>query len=117
MPNGSDAQVKDLSTRTTACHFGWCDGKFCQIGPAGGERFHFSNFAAEAGGDDIVGVDLVLNEFADGTNSGPLVDITWSRLWAEGVTEQSALLTPQAALRHAAAVIRAAHAAIASGER
>jgi hypothetical protein len=111
MADGSDGL--NVKLRVPApCRFKWCDGRYCADRNSD-EQFHLARVSSE-GSDDAVGVELVCNDFADGTTSGPLVDITFTDLAESGVSRHSAGLSPMAALRHAEAVIKAALAALAA---
>jgi hypothetical protein len=118
MANGSDARLMTRPRRLATCRFAWCAGRYCRTS-AVGERFHFTNLATEESTDETthVGVDLVCNDFVDATSTGPLVELTWAHMDADGVTERSAELTPQAALRYAAAITHAAQAAMATRDQ
>jgi hypothetical protein len=95
-----------------SCHHPWCDARFCTI-PGQNEQFHRGILSSEGDGD-VVGVEIVANDHADGTATGPLIDITFAVMSDAGVASHSAGLSPEAALRHAAAVIQAASLALAS---
>ncbi|MFI5938097.1 hypothetical protein [Actinoplanes sp. NPDC051494] len=107
----TDLAVSTPSTR--ACPHSWCAGIFCAISD-NGERFHRGILSAESNSAETIGVDLVCNDYADGATSGPLIDVTFAVLSANGVAQHSVGLTPEAALRHAATLIRAASLALAS---
>lgn len=110
MSHGSRTQQAVSSPAT--CHHQWCDGQFCTH-PGQDERFHRGILSSE-GGSDIVGVEIVANDHSDGTSTGPLIDITFAVMTDAGVASHSAGLTPEAALRHAAAVVQAVSLALAS---
>ncbi|GAA0529093.1 hypothetical protein GCM10010172_07160 [Paractinoplanes ferrugineus] len=110
MADGSDTRGVKLQP-TAVCRFGWCTGRFCLDRPEG-ELFHQAHITS-SGDDDIVGVEIVRNDSADGGTTGTLVDITFADLDDGGVTRHSVSLSPTAALRHAEAVIKAALAALA----
>lgn len=110
MSHGSDAAT-NASTRSTCVHR-WCDGQFCASADRG-ERFHRGIFSSEGGPTESVGVDLVSNDYADGSSTGTLIDITFTEMSETGIAQHSVGLTPAAALRHAAAVAHAASLALA----
>jgi hypothetical protein len=110
MSHGIDVAVSLPPVRT--CAHSWCAGLFCSASD-NGERFHRGILSAEGDSTEIIGVDLVCNDYADGTSTGPLIDITFADATEHGITRHSVGLTPDAALRHAAAVVRAALLALA----
>ncbi len=111
MSHGNDVAV--IAPPSTPCTHSWCDGRSCAIADLG-ERFHRGILSAEGSSTESVGVELVSNDFADGTTTGPLIDITFTNMADAGVAQYSASLTPEAALRHIAAVTRAVGLALAS---
>ena len=110
MPHGS--RTPQAVSVPATCHHSWCDGQFC-TSPDQGERFHRGIRSAE-GSTDLVGVEIVANDHADGTSTGPQIDITFAVMSDDGVLSHSAGLSPDAALRHAAAVIQAVSLAFVS---
>lgn len=113
MLHGNDtAPTVRAATRAPSCRHPWCPGLYCADSSTN-EAFHYALFGAE-GDTETVGVELICNDHADGTSTGPLVDITWSGQSVEGLVEFSASLTPEQALRHAAEVAKAAGLALAS---
>jgi hypothetical protein len=109
MPHGS--RNPQAVTLPAACHHSWCDRQFC-TSPDQGERFHRGILSSE-GGTEIVGVEVVANDHGDGTSTSPQVDITFARMSDGGVLSHSVGLSPEAALRHAAAVVQAVSLALA----
>lgn len=106
----TDSTVPTSASDARTCRFDWCSGLFCSD-PADSESFHLARISSE-GSDEVVGVELVCNDFADGTSSGPLVDITFTSVAGTAVAQHSASLSPVDAFRHGEAVIRAALAAL-----
>ncbi len=111
MSHGNDVAV--IAPPSTPCIHSWCAGLYCATAD-NGERFHQAILSSEGGPSESIGVDLVRNDYADGTSTGPLVDITFTGMSELGIAQHSVGLTPEAALRHAAAVARAASLALAN---
>lgn len=110
MSHGS--RTRQAMSSPATCHHPWCDNQFCTR-PDLDERFHRGVLSSE-GDTDIVGVEIVANDHADGTMTGPQIDITFAVVSDDGVLSHSAGLSPEAALRHAAAVVQAVGLALAS---
>lgn len=109
MSHGTDVAV--IFPPSTACVHPWCDGIFCATAD-NGERFHRGILSSEGSPTESIGVELVGNDFTDGTSTGPLIDVSFTNLADAGVAQHSVGLTPDAALRHAAAVTYAATVAL-----
>ena len=110
MSHGNDVAV--TAPPSAPCIYPWCHGLFCATAD-NGERFHRGLLSSEGGPSESLGVDLVCNDFADGTSTGPQVDITFTNRPEFGIAQHSIALEPLDALRHGSAVIRAALIALA----
>jgi hypothetical protein len=111
MSHASDATALPRDQNT--CFHSWCKGQFCAVADLG-ERFHQGILSSEGDGGERFGVELVCSDFADSTTTGPQIDFTFTAIAETGVVQHSVRISPEAALRHAAAIARAASIALAS---